>query len=157
MALRPASLSDVDVLLPLVSAFCAEDGHPYEEAAVRRALEGLLRDPAAGRAFLVHEENRGPVGYLVVTFGYSLEFRGRDAFVDELYVAPNHRGRGHGREALRTAEACCREAGAHALHLEVRHDNLKAQRLYRSWGFGDRGSHLMSKSLGSTEAPEPPC
>ena len=70
------------------------------------------------------------MGYLVVAFGYSLEFRGRDAFVDELYVAPTHRGRGLGREALRVAEPCCLEAGVRALHLEVRPGNARARGLY---------------------------
>jgi diamine N-acetyltransferase len=146
MAIRAATLGDLDALLPLVRDFYAEDKHPFDAVAVRAALEGLVRDPAFGRAFLI-EAGEAPAGYLVVTFGYSLEFRGRDAFLDELYVAPAHRGRGFGREALRVAEACCLEAGVRALHLEVRHDNEAAQSLYRSWGFGDRESYLMSKPL----------
>jgi ribosomal protein S18 acetylase RimI-like enzyme len=146
MPLRPARLGDVDVIVPLMRDFCAEDGHPFDEAKARAALEGLLHDAREGRAFVV-EEDGALAGYLVVTFGYSIEFRGRDAFVDELYLVPAHRGRGLGREALHVAEACCREAGAHALHLEVGRDNARAQRLYRSWGFGDRSSYLMSKEL----------
>jgi ribosomal protein S18 acetylase RimI-like enzyme len=146
MGLRSATLGDLDALLPLLRDFYAEDRHPFDASAVRAALEGLVRDPALGRAFLI-EDGGALAGYLVVTFGYSLEFRGRDAFLDELYVAPAHRGRGLGREALRVAEACCLEAGARALHLEVRHDNEAAQGLYRSWGFGDRENYLMSKPL----------
>jgi ribosomal protein S18 acetylase RimI-like enzyme len=146
MALRPARPDDLDALLPLLRDFCAEDGHPFDEGPARAALEGLLRDARHGRAFLIEDQGR-LAGYLVVTFGYSIEFRGCDAFVDELYVIPGHRGRGLGREALRTAEACCREADARALHLEVGRDNGPAQQLYRSWGFADRSSYLMSKQL----------
>ena len=146
MGLRPATVGDLDGLLPLLRDFYAEDRHPFDASAVRAALEGLVRNPTLGRAFLI-EDGDALAGYLVVTFGYSLEFRGRDAFLDELYVAPAHRGRGLGREALRVAEACCLEAGARALHLEVRHDNEAAQGLYRSWGFGDRENYLMSKAL----------
>jgi ribosomal protein S18 acetylase RimI-like enzyme len=146
MSCRAASLDDVDTLLPLVRDFYAEDKHPFDADAVRAALERLVQEPALGRAFLI-EDGAALAGYLVVTFGYSLEFRGRDAFLDELYVAPAHRGRGFGREALGVAEACCLEAGVRALHLEVRHDNEAAQSLYRSWGFDDRESYLMSKPL----------
>ena len=146
MSLRPARLEDVLALIPLLREFYAEDAHPFDAPAARAALVGLLEDPDRGRAFLI-EDGGVLVGYLVVTFGYSLEFRGKDAFVDELYVRAAHRGRGLGREALHVAEACCREAGARALHLEVRDDNAAAQRLYRSWGFASRPNHLMSKPL----------
>ena len=95
MAFRPATLADLDTLLPLMRAFCAEDEHPFETGAVRGALAGLLDDPGRGRAFMTSDAGVA-VGYLVVCFGYSLEFRGRDAFVDELYVAPARRGRGPG-------------------------------------------------------------
>ena len=87
------------------------------------------------------------MGYLVVAFGYSLELRGKDAFVDELYVAPAHRGRGLAKGALREAESRCHEAGIRALHLEVRPDNAQARRLYASAGYQDRKYYLMSKKL----------
>jgi ribosomal protein S18 acetylase RimI-like enzyme len=146
MALRPARLDDLQALLPLVRDFCSEDDHPFEEGPARAAFEGLLRDDRHGRAFVIEDEG-ALAGYLVVTFGYSIEFRGRDAFVDELYVVPARRGRGLGREALRVAEDCCRQAGASAVHLEVGRDNARAQELYREWGFRDRTSYLMSKEL----------
>jgi GNAT superfamily N-acetyltransferase len=146
MAFRPASLADLDTLVPLLSAFYEEDRHPWHPEAARATLALLLRDPSCGRAFLIEEDGRA-VGYLVVCFGFSLEFHGRDAFVDELYVTPAARGRGHGREALKVAEACCREAGARALHLEVGHANAAARRLYASWGFEERKHALMSKRL----------
>lgn len=146
MAFRSAGLADLDTLMPLMAAFCEEDRHPWQPEAARETLALLLRDPACGRTFLL-EDDGCAVGYLVVCFGFSLEFHGRDAFVDELYVAPAARGRGHGREALRVAEACCLEAGARALHLEVGHGNAAARRLYASWGFEERPHELMSKRL----------
>jgi ribosomal protein S18 acetylase RimI-like enzyme len=146
MAFRPAVPEDIDALLPLMEAFYREDHHPWQEGAARETLRRLLADAAFGRAYLI-EEGGTVLGYLVVCFGFSLEFHGKDAFVDELYVLPEARGRGLGTEALRVAEACCREAGVQALHLEVGHGNDTARRLYRSWGFGDRPHALMSKRL----------
>jgi GNAT superfamily N-acetyltransferase len=146
MTFRPAVLADLDALLPLMEAFYAEDRHPWVESAARETLRALLSDPGCGRAFLIEEDARR-VGYLVVCFGFSLEFHGRDAFLDELYVVPAARGRGLGTQSLRVAEDCCREAGARALHLEVGHGNDTARRLYRSWGFEERPHALMSKRL----------
>ena len=133
-------------MLPLLRDFYAEDGAIYD-AEADAALLALLADPSLGRVVLISDESGRAVGYLAVAFGYSLEFRGRDAFVDELYIAPAHRGRGLGRAALGEAERCCREAGVRALHLEVHPDKTEARRLYDSAGYADREYYLMSKKL----------
>ena len=143
---RPAALSDLETLIDLVRAFYEEDGTPFDAAAARTALRGLFADAESGVAFLI-ENGAEALGYLVVTFGYSLEFLGRDAFVDELYVRPQARGQGLGREALRIAEQACREHGVRALHLEVRRGNAPAQGLYHAAGFEDREHYLMTKRI----------
>ena len=143
---RSATTADLPTVLALLRDFYAEDGAAYD-AEADAALQALLADPGLGRVLLISGEGGVTAGYLVVAFGYSLEFRGRDAFVDELYVAPAHRGRGLGKGALREAERCCREAGIRALHLEVRPHNAQARRLYASAGYQDREHYLMSKKL----------
>jgi ribosomal protein S18 acetylase RimI-like enzyme len=145
-ALRPATTGDLLALLDMMRSFYSEDGHPFHEEPARRALLGLVREPAHGRLWVIEAGGR-TAGYLAVTFGYSLEFLGRDAFVDELYVRPESRGAGLGRLALQQAEAACRELGIGALHLEVGRGNDAAQRLYRAAGFTDRSHYLMTKRL----------
>ena len=130
-----------------MAALYAEDGTaPFVRAAVERALDALLRDPERGRVWLI-ERDGGPVGYLVLTWGFSLEFHGRDAYIDELYVAPEHRGAGVGGEAIGLAEHVCREQGVRALHLEVDLGNERAHALYRRNGFAERGHRLMTKAI----------
>ena len=145
-AFRAATTADLPALQALLRDFYAEDGATCD-AESDAALLALLADPGLGRVVLIMGDAGLAVGYVVVAFGYSLEFRGKDAFVDEHYVAPAHRGRGLGRAALREAERCCQEAGIRALHLEVRPDNAPAQRLYASAGYADREYYLMSKKL----------
>jgi GNAT superfamily N-acetyltransferase len=83
----------------------------------------------------------------VLACGFSLEYRGRDAFVDELYVRPDRRDRGIGSRILDAMEAECRRRGIVALHLEVDHDNPDGRRLYLRRGFADHARHLMTKWL----------
>jgi ribosomal protein S18 acetylase RimI-like enzyme len=142
--LRPATSADVEPLLGLVEAFHSEDGYPFREEETRINLLRLLGDPQLGRLWVV-EDAGALAGYLVLALGFSLEFRGRDAFVDELYLAPSHRGRGLGKQALALAEAACRELGVRALHLEVERDNDEALGLYRKAGFVDHDRYLMTK------------
>lgn len=144
---RPAAAADVPDLLRFMRALYEEDGStPLREAAAEAALRRLLADPDRGLVRMI-ERSGTPAGYLVLTWGYSLEFHGRDAFIDELYIGPEHRGAGLGGRAVEWAEAACREHGAGAVHLEVELDNERAHALYRRHGFAERGLRLMSKRL----------
>jgi GNAT superfamily N-acetyltransferase len=136
----------MDALLGLRRAFCHHEHLPFDERAARTALDNLLADGSLGRVWLIHRDGT-PAGYVVLTFGYSLEFNGRDAFVDELYVEEGHRGKGVGGLALRVAEDTCRAMGVRALHLEVDRENHRARAVYEKAGFEDRNNHLLTKRL----------
>jgi len=124
--------------------YYAFDHLPFDEAAARRALEALLDNGSFGRAWLI-EDGGAAIGYVVLTLGYSLEYHGRDAFIDELYIREGYRGRGIGRQALALLEATCRELGVQALHLEVERSNPVAQEVYRRAGYKDENRYLMTK------------
>jgi len=95
-------------LLDLMERFYAEERYPFDRDEARAALEPFLGDPTLGRAWLFRDGGAA-VGYFVFTLGWSLEYGGRDAFVDELFVSLSHRGRGLGRRALEVIEEACRE------------------------------------------------
>jgi GNAT superfamily N-acetyltransferase len=123
---------------------CAHDRLPWRPAPAKRALLGLLRDRRAGRAYVI-EAAGVPLGYAVLTRGYSLESLGRDAFVDELYLDPRARGLGFGRAAIRFLLAAARRFGVRALHLEVERRNVAARRVYRRAGFVDHDRFPMTR------------
>ena len=116
----------------------------WDEPKSRRALGELLADGRLGRVWVIARDG-GDVGYMVVAFGFSLEFGGRDAFLDELYVREGQRGGGIGRRAIETALEACREDGIHALHLEVERKNEAAQGFYRRLGFREHDRFLMTR------------
>jgi GNAT superfamily N-acetyltransferase len=147
-AIEGAGARDLAELLPLVEAFQREAGYPSGDAALREAVAALLRDPGAGRILLAREGARA-IGYGALCFGFSIEFRGRDAFVDELYVVPEKRGAGLGRALLRALEGEARASGVRKLHLEVEQHNPGARRLYVAEGFAANGRELMSKTLSA--------
>jgi ribosomal protein S18 acetylase RimI-like enzyme len=143
---RLAQLNDLEAVLALHQAFFAEDRYPFREEESRANLALLLGDPSLGRAFVI-DDGGSVVGYLILTFGFSLEFGGRNALVDELYVAPEHRGRGLGSQALAAAEELCRELGIRAIHLVVERYKEDAQALYRRVGFVAYKRDVMTKTL----------
>jgi ribosomal protein S18 acetylase RimI-like enzyme len=147
-----AGTADVDILLSMMREFYSEGGTPFDPDFAREALRPLLEGGPWGQVWLLWDAD-DLAGYVVLTLGYSLEFGGRDAFVDELYVRPAYRGRGLGRRALSVVEAACRELGVRALHLEVHRTNPRARALYEAVGFQDRGHFLLTKRLGPTAPP----
>ncbi len=142
---RRAIIADLTVLLELVQEFHENENLPFDQTIERDVLTHFLTDESLGQAWLIQQED--VIGYVVLTLGYSLEYRGRDAFVDELYLRPQHRGQGIGTQTLAFAEDACRVLGVQALHLEVDFDNPKAQRLYHKVGYQRHDRFLMTKNL----------
>ena len=147
LQLRLANDADVNTILPLMRQFYAIDQYPFDELIAHTALTDLVRDPSLGRVWLLYNRDRA-VGYLVITFGYSLEYHGRDAFIDELFIEANYRHQGIGTRAIEFALEACRELGVHALHLEVERTNITGQALYRKFGFEDHDRYLLTRRLG---------
>lgn len=142
-----ATPEDAPRLLPLVEAFHAEYGLNTSPEHRQNALMPLLEGSPLGAAWLFGP-SRAPTGYVVITFGWSLEFGGMEAFIDELYIRPSVRNRGQASEALTAITASLREVGVTALHLEVNKHDDTAQRLYTRAQFKLRDGHaLMTKTL----------
>lgn len=119
---------------------------PFDEQRRRVIFDQFVQDSPYGRAWLITEVDR-PVGYVVLTISFSFEYRGCDAYIDELYIAEEHRGRGIGRRAMAFVEKMARELGVNAVHLEVSPANAAALELYRRSGYVGHGRYLMTKWL----------
>jgi len=147
VTVQRATPSDIDSLLLLMRQMQNDDpwSEPFNETIVRKNLSELLHNPHFGVLYVARDEQT-PVAYLVICFDFSLEYRGKGAWVDELFVAPSHRGQGIGTQLLDLAETSSCECGAQTLHLEVNHGN-RAIELYRRRGFVDHHRYLMTKWL----------
>lgn len=141
---RLAEQSDIETLVELMRQFNALDAYPFDGQITHTSLKHFINNPALGRLWLILE-GEAIIGYLALTFGYSFEFHGRDAFIDEIYLLPSHQGRGIGRQAMEFAIAACPDLGVHALHLEVEPHNTAALRLYQQVGFQDHQRQLMTR------------
>jgi diamine N-acetyltransferase len=137
--------ADLPLVEPMVRAYCLEDGHSFHEERQLRALGALADGEPLGRGWLIALAGR-PIGYLVLTLGFSLEAGGAEGCIDELYLMPAARGQGLGGRALELVEAEARRLAVRRLYLEVEHGN-RALHLYRRAGYLDHQRFLMSKFL----------
>lgn len=146
-ALHLARPEHLEKLLTMVEAFHAEEGLHSSPELRRAGIEPLLEGIPYGAVYIIGP-TRAPIGYIVLTFGWSVEFGGMDGFVDEIYIRPAVRGRGIATEVLTELPKTLAEAGLKALHLEVSRDNEAAQRLYQRARFQPRDRYfLMTKQL----------
>jgi GNAT superfamily N-acetyltransferase len=141
---HPAAASDADTILEMMHEYYAFDGHALDPLRAREALLAVLHEPSYGQAWLILDDE-APVGYIVLTLGYSLEYLGRDAFIDEFYLRESHRGKGWGKRALTFVEDQARSLGVRSIHLEVVRENTTAKEVYRKSGYADHDHYLMSK------------
>jgi len=146
VVLHPALPSDIGRILAMMERFYAIDGYPFRPERTRRALEEFIADPRHGSLRLI-EADGAVAGYAVLAVVYSFEFGGKNAFIDELYLEPEFRGRGIGRAAVERLARIAADDGITALHLEAEHHNTAAIELYRRFGFHDHHRVLMTRML----------
>lgn len=135
--LRPLGPADLASLMPLVERYHEFEGIVKPDNERREALMPLLQTPQYGVIYAI-EQDTVAVGYMALAYGYSIEFGGREAVVDEFFIEPAQRGRGLGRYVLDLVVKKLSEARFVALNLEVAHQNSGAKSLYERKGFKRR-------------------
>ncbi|MEM1232725.1 MAG: GNAT family N-acetyltransferase [Pseudomonadota bacterium] len=146
-ALHKAEVQDADRLVALIAAFHAEEGMDTDEGHIRRAIGPILDGSPHGELFLAGPR-RAPAGYVMVSYGWSIEFGGLDSYLDEIYMRPAVRGRGIGQDVIHALSHHLAAKGALSLYLEVDYDNEAAVQAYRKSGFKPRGRYgLMVRTL----------
>ena len=148
LTVRRARPADRDALVTLMIAFNVIEQVAWDPRASMPALEHLLASDQTG-AIAVAEAGGALAGYAVVTWGFDLEFAGRDAFLTEIFVAPVHRRGGVARALMYAVIDSARAAGAAALHLMVYPDNTPAIALYERAGFTRIPRVAMTRTLRS--------
>ncbi len=144
--MRTARVEDVPVLVGLMAEFYEEAGYSLPRDAATRAFTTLLGEPGRGRIWVV-EVGTEPVGYIVLTLSFSMEYGGLRGFVDDFFVRPAARRRGCGAAALNTVRQTCRDLGVRALLVETGPENHPARGVYARAGFEESGRMLLGQAL----------
>jgi ribosomal protein S18 acetylase RimI-like enzyme len=146
MNLRAPKADERAAVLAMMEDFNRLERIPFVRERTGPALVRLLGDSNLG-AVVVAEKDGSLAGYAVVTYGFDLEWAGRDSFLTEIYVVPSARRGGVGRAMLEEAQRVARAGGAAAIHLGVLPENGPAQALYRRAGFEAMERTFLTKKL----------
>jgi ribosomal protein S18 acetylase RimI-like enzyme len=129
---RRAGVADAPEVARLLHDFNTEFGDPTPGPG---ALTDRLRELLEGEAITVLLVGERPDGFALLRFRPSLWNASLDAYLEELYVAPERRGEGMGRAVLEEAIDLARQAGARHIDLATSVDDSAARSLYESCGF----------------------
>ena len=145
---RLATSADVRALVGLMAEFYAEGRFTLDTAAVARAFEALLATPELGTIWLAELDEK-PLGHLVLTVAFSMEYGGLRGFIDDLYVRPAARGRGIGAALLVAAREGAIARGLRALCVETGLADHPARSLYARAGYVDSEHALLIQPLAA--------
>lgn len=134
VTIQAATAADRDLVIDLLSAQLREHHIPIPAMELAAAVDGVLQRPERG-TLLVAVVDGLSVGVAYLSFTWSLEHGGKTAWLEELYVAPDHRDKGIGQTLLTAVCAHAREQGCAAVDLEVDATHQRAAHLYAREGF----------------------
>lgn len=143
-----AGKEDTAKVLTMMERFYQIDHYPFNALLAEENIRTFIANLHLGRLWMIALDHQ-IVGYAVLTFGFSFEFGGRDAFLDELFIEENYRGQGIGTQAIAFVVQEAGKMGVKAIHLEVEKHNESGKRLYRKFHFTDHDRHLMTRKIPS--------
>lgn len=133
-------------LMALIEQYHAFDRIPFHRVRMERGLLHLFSNPHLGGAWLLVRGD-AVLGYFVLTFAFDLEFGGRVGTVTELFVVPEARKQGLGRQLIAAAESVLQAEGIEEYELQVSQHNAGARAFYARLGFTAFDRIPMSKAV----------
>jgi GNAT superfamily N-acetyltransferase len=132
--IRPATGKDTKAIFRLIKALADYEKLAHELRLDESSLHDHLFGPRPFAEVLLAEEKGEVVGYALFFHNYST-FVGRPGlYLEDVFVLPEHRGKGHGKALLTEVARLAVERGCGRLEWTVLHWNEPAIAFYRSLG-----------------------
>jgi GNAT superfamily N-acetyltransferase len=134
-AIRPATFEDIPRLCELLAILFAQEADfvpdPRRQA---RGLSLIIGNAETGSVYCAVDSG-AVIGMVSILFSVSTAEGGRAAWLEDMIVHPDWRGRGVGRQLLAHATGEAKAAGCLRVTLLTDRTNEAAMRFYSSAGF----------------------
>lgn len=131
---QPLESSQIESITQMMCDFYAIDNYPIDVADTRILFQEFIADENLGKSWLIFDDDE-IVGYVILTFVFSFEYKGRLAFLDELYIKESARGKGIGKKTIAFLKEQVSYLNVKMMYLEVESHNQNAQKLYLAHDF----------------------
>lgn len=134
---------DIPICISLMQEFYAIDHYPIDAIETTKLLETFITNKNLGQAYLVYNNDKIIVGYVIMTFVFSFEYKGTLAFLDELYIKETLRRQGIGTKTIDFLKQEAKNSNVKVVYLEVENHNQNAQKLYIAHDFEFHARKIM--------------
>ena len=132
--IEPAAERDIPIVLAMIKALAEYERLAHEVVATEAGLRETLFGPRSGVEAVIAYVGSEAAGFAVWFHNYST-FLGRSGlYLEDLFVLPQWRGRGLGRQLLTYLARVAVARGCGRLEWSVLNWNLSAIRFYRGIG-----------------------
>ena len=132
--IRSATVADVPVILELISALATYERAPGEVTATEDQLVDVLFGKKRAAEVLLAFENETPIGFAVFFHNFSTWLGRPGLYLEDLFVKPEHRGKGYGRALLVDLAKIAHERGCGRMEWAVLNWNEPAIEFYKTLG-----------------------
>jgi ribosomal protein S18 acetylase RimI-like enzyme len=124
-------ISQIETITQMMQKFYAIDHYPIDIEVSKKLFHEFITNENLGKSWLIYCDET-IVGYVILTFVFSFEYQGRMAFLDELYISENARGKGIGKITLEFIRNHAIQNKLKLIYLEIEPHNEVAKKLYIS-------------------------
>ena len=132
--IRPANVRDVSIILQLIRDLATYERAPNEVTATEEQLVDVLFGKKPAAEVLLAFENETPIGFAVFFHNFSTWLGRPGLYLEDLFVKPEHRGKGYGRALLVDLAKIARDRGCGRMEWAVLNWNEPAIQFYHKLG-----------------------
>ena len=134
VAIRPATIGDVPIILELIRDLATYERAPHDVTATEEQLTDVLFGEKRAAEVLLAFEGDTPIGFAVFFHNFSTWLGRPGLYLEDLFVRPEHRGKGYGRALLVYLAGIARDRGCGRMEWAVLDWNAPAIDFYKKLG-----------------------
>jgi GNAT superfamily N-acetyltransferase len=132
--IRPGTVADVPVILQLIRDLATYERAPNDVSATEDQLREVLFGERPSAEVAIAFEKDVPVGFAVFFHNFSTWLGRAGIYLEDLFVKPEFRGKGHGRALLVHLAKIAHDRGCGRMEWAVLDWNDPAIQFYRKLG-----------------------
>jgi GNAT superfamily N-acetyltransferase len=133
-AIRSATVRDVPIILELIRDLATYERAPHDVTATEEQLTDVLFGEKPAAEVLLAFEGDALIGFAVFFHNFSTWLGRPGLYLEDLFVRPEHRGKGYGRALLVYLAGIARDRGCGRMEWAVLDWNAPAIDFYKKLG-----------------------
>lgn len=131
--IREITVSDKEEYIAMAEEFYSSDAvsHQIPKENFKKAFDAATNKNPFIKLYIL-ESNGETAGYAAIAATFTTEGGGNTLWLDELYIRPEHRGKGLGHKLIKFLK---KDESVKRIRLEITPGNKRAEKLYISEGF----------------------